>query len=280
MNTNRFEKAEHQGRRDLRLLRLQRVVRRRSRAAEVQERPRPRSSSTSRARSTTASRPPRLVLFSPIALENHKSPNLPDGAEQQQAPRALHRTRWPRSPKANKRARSSICSPRRKRLYANAEDAADDQRHPPERGRQPGRSPRSSTRPCSRQAASTPRRRDGAREAPPGRPRQERSTGSTATATTDGYSIYGGRACLKFAGGQTNYEVAPARAGSPRRDDRQPRQGRLGRRAGARRRRPTTRNLPPFIPVVDEQAGPGAGRQAPVPRRRGGDREDDGRPRA
>ena len=54
-NPNRFEKAEHEGRRDLRLLRLQRVVRRRGRPAEVQGRPRPRSSSTRWRRSTTAS---------------------------------------------------------------------------------------------------------------------------------------------------------------------------------------------------------------------------------
>ena len=47
---------EHQGRRDLRLLRLQRVVRGRGRAAEVQGRPRSGGSSTRWRRSTTAIR--------------------------------------------------------------------------------------------------------------------------------------------------------------------------------------------------------------------------------
>ena len=58
--------------------------------------------------------------------------------------------------------------------------------------------------------------------------------------TVDGYSIYGGRADLKFVDGQTNREVAAARDGSPRRDDRQPRQGASGPSPRAATSRSTT----------------------------------------
>ena len=41
-------------------------------------------------RSTTARRAPRLVVFSPIAHEDLGNPDLPDGKENNAAPRALH----------------------------------------------------------------------------------------------------------------------------------------------------------------------------------------------
>ena len=116
-------------------------------------------------------------------------------------------------------------------LYAKADEAAHDQRHPPERARQPGSSP-TDHRPGS--VPGEPQsKRDPKRWRSSARPSSTRtSTGSTATATVDGYSIYGGRADLRVRRRPDQPRGRPARDGSPRRDDRQPRQADLGRRAG------------------------------------------------
>ena len=147
-----------QGRRRLRLLRLQRVVRRRGRAAassssdlddvhQAHARAEVQRQVGAAARAVLADRP--------------REPARPEPARrqgEQQAARALHRRRWPRSPRPTA-SRSSICSARRRQLYAKATSAADDQRHPPERRGQPAAGARSSTAPCSAAPASaTPRR--------------------------------------------------------------------------------------------------------------------------
>ena len=215
-----------QGRRDLRLLRLQRIVRRRRKGW-------PSSSSDLDAfikhtlgQKYNGKSPPRLVLFSPIAHEDLHDRNLPDGKENNAAARAVHGGDG-RSRRRTTACRSSICSRPRWQLYAQIDAAADDQRRSSERAAATGSWPRSSTRRCSPAAAAGTRRRRSWRSCAR-RCSTRTSTWFDRYRTTDGYSIYGGRADLKFVDGQTNREVDAARDGSARRDDRQPRQARSG----------------------------------------------------
>ena len=138
------------------------------------------SSSTRSARSTTARAAPRLVLFSPIAHEDLHDRNLPDGTREQRAARALHRGDG-RGRQGQRRPLRRPVPARRRSCTRKADAAADDQRHPPERARQPAARARSSTRPCSpaSRAASATRRRWRSSA----RPSSTRtSTGSTAIA--------------------------------------------------------------------------------------------------
>ena len=75
---------EHQGRRHLRVLRLQRVVRRAGRARGVQEGAGRLDRAHARRRNTTADRRRASSLFSPIAHEDLGNPDLPDGKENNQ----------------------------------------------------------------------------------------------------------------------------------------------------------------------------------------------------
>ena len=155
-----LREGRHQGRRDLRLLRLQRIVRRRGGPAEVQGRPRRRASSTRSAQKYNGKSAPRLVLFSPIAHRGLTgSPNLPDGERQQQAPGTLHRGDG-RSGRRRTACGSSICSTPTQKLFATAKQAAHDQRRSPERRTATGRWRRSSTsssvRPAGRERSATP----------------------------------------------------------------------------------------------------------------------------
>ena len=73
---------------------------------------------------------PRLVLFSPIAHENLNDPNLPDGTRTTRTSSCTP-TRWPRSPRHNSVPFVDLFDPRR--AVRQGRQAADDQRHPPER---------------------------------------------------------------------------------------------------------------------------------------------------
>ena len=97
----RFEMTEHEGRRDLRLLRLQRVVRRRGRPAEVQERPRRRSSSTRSAQKYNGKiRPAARPVLADRARGPQRSPTCPT-ARRTTSASSCTPTRWPRSPRRN-----------------------------------------------------------------------------------------------------------------------------------------------------------------------------------
>ena len=98
------------------------------------------------------------------------------------------------------------CSTRRRTLYAKAAAAADDQRHPPERA--------GGNRPLAADHRQGPVRR--ARRTAADAERLEKLRQAVLDKnfywfnryrTVDGYSIYGGRADLKFVDGQTNRVV-------------------------------------------------------------------------
>ncbi len=82
------------------------------------------------------------------------------------------------------------------------------------------------------------------------------STGINATASTDGYSTYGGRAWLKFVGGQTNYEVVQRELEildvmTANRDKV------IWAVAQGKDAKPDDSNLPPFVPVTTNKPGTG-----------------------
>jgi hypothetical protein len=72
---------------------------------------------------------------------------------------------------------------------------------------------------------------------------------------TDGYSVYGGRAFLKFVNGQTNYEVLQRELEildimTHNRDKV------IWEAAQGRTAQPDDSNLPPFVPVITNKPGP------------------------
>ena len=75
---------------------------------------------------------PRLVLFSPIAHEDLNDRNLPDGTREQPAARAVHRGDG-RGRQGQRRAVRRPVPPDARRCTPRPTEAADDQRHPPER---------------------------------------------------------------------------------------------------------------------------------------------------
>ena len=113
-----LRRHQHQGRRRLRVLRLQRVVRRPGRARRRSRSNWATGSRTRWRRNTTASSAPRVVLFSPIAHEDLGNPDLPDGKREQRAAGALHQGDG-RSGAHGATSRSSISSRRATKLYAD-----------------------------------------------------------------------------------------------------------------------------------------------------------------
>ena len=170
-----------QGRRDLRLLRLQRVVRRRGRARQVQEGPRRlhqaharpevqrQDAAAARALLAHRARGPRRTATCPTASENNER-------------LALYTTAMAEVAQANERAvRRSVHADTRARTRKAQTPLTINGIHLNER-RQPRSWPRSSTRPCSPASRSSKRDDAGAREAAPGGRSTRTSTGSTATA--------------------------------------------------------------------------------------------------
>ena len=147
---------------------------------------------------------PRLVLFSPIAMEAPRGRDLPDPSATNERLQALHRRDGRGGQGQRRRLRRSV-RPELCRCTRRLARAAHDQRRPPERDRQP-------------------RARRGDRR--PARPRPDEPQATTSLdklrqavldknfywfnryRTVDGYSIFGGRADLSFTDGQTNRVVA------------------------------------------------------------------------
>ncbi len=98
---NRLRRHQHEGRRRLRLLRLQRVVRRAGWARRFKKDLSDWIAHTL-AQKYNGKSAPRVVLFSPIAHEDLGNPDLPDGKENNQRWRSTPR-RWPRSAQRRKR---------------------------------------------------------------------------------------------------------------------------------------------------------------------------------
>ena len=125
-----------QGRRDLRVLRLQRIVQGRRRACRSSRRIWTSSSRTRRPRTTAARAPPRVVLFSPIADEKIARPQLPRPGRRSTRISSTTPPRWPKWPRRNGVQFVDLFDPSQQ-LYAEAAKAgqvADDQRPAPHRG--------------------------------------------------------------------------------------------------------------------------------------------------
>src|SRR5262245_2713666 len=197
---------------------------------------------------------PRLVLFSPVAHENLKDPNLPDGSENNKRIE-LYTAAMADVAKASQIAFVDVFHPTRD-LYATATDPL-----------------------TINGVHMTPKgnelvAREIDRSLFAGAPEPKRETVTTDKVrravvdknfywfhryrTTDGYSIYGGRADLKFKNDQTNREVAQREMAvldvmTANRDQRVwavSRGGDLEVKDD---------NAPPFIPVITNKPGPLAG---------------------
>ena len=219
---------------------------------------------------------PRLVLFSPIAHENLNDPNLPDG-QANNARLKLYTAAMAEVAKANGvplrrsvHADARHCSP-------TANTAADDQRHPPERARR-----RAGRRDHRRGALS--RRAEA----------QARCRGPGALAAGDqrqelllvpplphdrrlfdlrrpGLSEIHRRASRTTKSSSASWKCSTCMTAN--------RDKAVWAVAHGGEYKPVDDNLPPFIPVVTNKPGPLPRRQARLSRRRGSDRQDDGRTR-
>ena len=258
--------SRNQDRRHLRLLRLQRVVRGEpGRSSRTTSTP---SSSTRSPRSTTAKSPPRLVLFSPIAHEDLHDPILPDGkANNDRLER--YTAAMAEVAEANDVPFVDLFHPTQE-LYADGRRAATingihltaegnrmlaeiiDQALFPDGP------------PLKRDAEALEKLRQAVA-------RQELLLVQPLP--------HGRRLLDLRRPGRPEVRRRPdqprghaARDGSPRRDDRQPRQADLGRGRRASDLKVDDSNTPPFIPVKTNKPGAGPERRARLPRRRGGDR--------
>ena len=133
---------QHQGRRDLRLLRLQRIVRRRGGPAQVQAGPRRLHQAHARARNTTASRRRGWCCFRRSPTRTCGDPNLPDGQANNERLK-LYTAAMAEVAKANDVPFVDLFTPTLQ-LY-QGEQAPDHQRRASERARRSTSSQRSST---------------------------------------------------------------------------------------------------------------------------------------
>ena len=189
------------------------------------------SSSTRSAQKYNGKTAPRLVLFSPIAHEDLHDRNLPDGSENN-ARLELYTAAMAEVAKANGVPFVDLFTPTRE-LYAKAAEAADDQRRPPERATATGSSPQIIDAALFADGPA-PKREPAALEQLRQAVLDKNFYWFNRYRTVDGYSIYGGRADLKFVDGQTNRDVVQREMEvldvmTANRDKRD-----LGRRAGRR----------------------------------------------
>ena len=145
------QEHQHQGGRDLRVLRLQRVVRRRRRPAGVQDSSSTSGSRTRWRRSTTA-RPRRASSCSRRSRTRISAIRTCPTARENNARLELYTAAMARSRRPAACAFVDLFAPTPGALR-DGEDAADDQRRPPERGRQPPRRRDHRPRPVRRAAA-------------------------------------------------------------------------------------------------------------------------------
>ncbi len=148
---------------------------------------------------------PRLVLLSPIAHEDLARPQPAGRQRPTTSGSSSTRRPWRDVAAAHEVPFVDLFAPSQP-LYERSEPAAHDQRHPPERDAATGKWRKRSTPRCSAIAAGCPTTWPLSKSC--GRPCSTRtSCGSNKYRTTDGYSIFGGRADLKFVNDQTNREV-------------------------------------------------------------------------
>jgi putative heme-binding domain-containing protein len=194
---------------------------------------------------------PRLVLFSPIAFENHHSKNLPTGEEQNKN-LALYTKAMGEVAKASGILFVDLFAPTKSLYTDEKKPLTINGVHLNSEG--------------NRQVAEIIDRQlfSGKGEQPPA---EILNAVHTAVQdknfhwfqryrVTDGYSTYGGRAWLKFTGGQTNYEVVQRELEvldvmTANRDKV------IWAAAQGKTIKPDDSNLPPFVPVVTNKPGQG-----------------------
>ncbi len=150
---------QHQRRRHLCVLRLQRVVRGAD-GLEAFKKDLAAWLTHTLAKKYNGKTAPRIVLFSPIAHEDLGNPHLPDGKENNGRLALYTKAMADVAPSTERHLRRSVhADPEALRRHRRA---ADDAGHPPEERRQPASSPRPSTARSSATRPSTRRARSAA----------------------------------------------------------------------------------------------------------------------
>ncbi|HUR54148.1 MAG TPA: GDSL-type esterase/lipase family protein, partial [Gemmataceae bacterium] len=194
---------------------------------------------------------PRLVLFSPIAFENHKSPNLPAG-DTQNKNIEMYTAAMKDVAAANDVPFVDLFAPT-KALYAAAKTplTVNGVHLTPDGNKQLG-----AVIEAALLGGAKPEDDSALREKVRAAVVEKNGLFYQRYRATDGYSTFGGRAWLKFVKGQTNYEVA-------QRELEVIDQMVLNRdkviwaAAKGQTVKPDDSNLPPFVPVVTNKPGNG-----------------------
>ncbi len=200
--------------------------------------------------------PPRVVLFSPIAFEDHHSPNLPTGpaVEARNRNLQLYTQSMAEVAAAEGVYFVDLFTPTLQRFARSPQRLTINGVHLNEAGNR-------MLAEIIDQALFAPR---GQPYAPPDESLLRRLRPAVQDKAfhwfqryrvTDGYSVYGGRAWLKFTNGQTNYEVMQRELEvldvMTHNRDRV-----IWSIARGQDAKPDDRNVPPFIPVVTNKPGP------------------------
>lgn len=148
------------------------------------------------------SSPPRIVLFSPTAFENHKTPNLPDGALQNKN-LALYTAAIKEVAQANQVGFVDLFEPSQKAYSSAAQPLTINGVHLTE----PGNHEIAKIIDKAFAGKDEPKRTTESMEKIRQAVMDKNFYWFNRYRTTDGYSIYGGRSGLKFVGGQTNFVV-------------------------------------------------------------------------
>ena len=200
---------------------------------------------------------PRLVLFSPIAHEDLKSPNLPDGSENNKRLEMYTKAMAEVATAERRPLRRPV--PPHARPVRQGGQAADHQRRPPQRERQRGR--RQDHRPGAL-------RRRARRSDDPATLEKLRQAVVDKNfywfnryRVMDGYNVYGGRAFEKYQNQQSNYEDQQRELEildvmTANRDKR------IWAVAQGKDLKVDDSNVPPYIPVETNQ--PGNGRRGTI----------------
>ena len=194
----------HQGRRRLRLLRLQRIVRRRRPACDKFKKDLDDFIKHTLSQKYNGKTPPRLVLFSPIAHENLQRPQPARRQREQQAPRALHHRDGRGRQGQQRRLRRSVPADAGSSTRKASQPLTINGIHLTEHGNDSlaeviDKALFADGRDTKRDAEALEKLRQAVLD--------KNFYWFNRYRTVDGYSIYGGRADLRFVDGQTNRDV-------------------------------------------------------------------------
>ncbi|MFT3881897.1 MAG: GDSL-type esterase/lipase family protein [Gemmatales bacterium] len=193
---------------------------------------------------------PKLVLFSPLAHENLKNPNLPDGTENNPRLR-LYSEAMSEAAKKHNIVFVDLCIPTKQLFDEGGQPSTINGVHLNERGDQKvARIIEKSlfTTPIEKETEYLEKLRKAVND--------KNFYWFERYRTTDGYSIFGGRADLKFVDGQTNREVAQREMEvldvmTANRDKH------VWSVAQNKEEKVDDSNIPPFVPVKTNKPGKG-----------------------